>query len=292
MPMTTPHPGATLGGVELPRIMAVVNVTPDSFSDGGRWFDPGEAVRHGEELLAQGADILDVGGESTRPGAQRPSEDEEIGRVLPVVRDLVTAGASVSVDTMRASVAEATLNAGAHIINDVSGGLADERMAQVVADAGATFIAMHWRGHSVTMQSNTHYEDIVTDVVRELGEAVQQLREAGVTREKLIVDPGFGFGKTAEQNWELLSRMGEFDVDGLPVLWGTSRKTFLGRVGQTPAQRQAGEAVVPAQRDTATAMTSFIAAQHNAWGVRVHDVASTRAALDVARASGQVGVRA
>ena len=274
-----------------PLVMAVVNVTPDSFSDGGRWYDMGDAIRHGAELVAAGADILDVGGESTRPGARRPDEEEELQRVLPVVKELLKLGKPISVDTMRASVARACMEAGAHIINDVSGGLADAQMGAVAAETGAQFVAMHWRGHSAEMQSNTAYDDIVTDVCQELGEAVEKLLAAGVHKENLIVDPGFGFGKTAEQNWELLSRMSEFDVQGLPVLWGTSRKTFLGRVGQSPQQVAAGEPVAPDQRDAATAATSFIAAQHAAWGVRVHDVASTLAAMDVALAAGQWGVR-
>lgn len=275
-----------------PLVMAVVNVTPDSFSDGGRWYDLGDAIRHGAEMIAQGADILDIGGESTRPGAHRPSVDEELARVLPAVKEFVKMGARISVDTMRASVAEACMNAGAHIINDVSGGLADPEMGKVAAETGAEFVAMHWRGHSDRMQSNTEYTDIVADVLAELTDAVNKLRAAGVRDEKIILDPGFGFGKTAQQNWELLSRMSEFDIDGLPVLWGTSRKTFLGRVGQSPAQLAADEPVPPAQRDAATAATSFIAAQHGAWGVRVHDVASTIAAMDVAIAAGQYGVRA
>ena len=241
--------------------MGVVNVTPDSFSDGGRWFDTAAAVAHGQELLEQGADILDVGGESTRPGAKRPDEDEELRRVVPVVRELAAAGARVSVDTMRASVAEAAVAAGADIINDVSGALADPAMRDVAAASDATFVAMHWRGHSVDMQQHTAYDDIVTDVCRELAESVAALREAGVRDGRLVVDPGFGFAKTAEQNWELLARMGEFDVDGLPVLWGTSRKTFLGRVGRSLALVTEDGAVQPAERDAATAATSLLAAQ-------------------------------
>ena len=269
------------GPVRRPLVMAVVNVTPDSFSDGGRWFDAAAAVEHGLQLVAQGADILDVGGESTRPGAQRPSAEEEARRVVPVVRELAAAGARVSVDTMRASVAEAAVAAGADIINDVSGALADPAMRDVAAASDATFVAMHWRGHSVDMQQHTAYDDIVTDVCRELAESVAALQEAGVRDERLVVDPGFGFAKTAEQNWELLARMGEFDVDGLPVLWGTSRKSFLGVAGRTPQLIADGASVPPAARDAATAATSVLAAQHDAWGVRVHDVPSTLAALDV-----------
>lgn len=278
-----PQPGAS----GRPLVMGVVNVTPDSFSDGGRWFGTATAVEHGRELLAQGADILDVGGESTRPGAARPDEDEEMRRVVPVVRELAAAGACVSVDTMRASVAHAAVEAGAAIINDVSGALADDAMARVAAETGAGFVAMHWRGHSVDMQQRTVYGDLVGDVVSELTASVEALLTAGVARERIVVDPGFGFAKTAEQNWQLLARMGEFDVLGLPVLWGTSRKTFLGRVGRPPALAAADGVIEPAQRDAATAATSVLAAQHGAWGVRVHDVASTLAALDVAVAAGQ-----
>lgn len=268
--------------------MGVVNVTPDSFSDGGRWFDESAAIEHGRQLVEQGADILDVGGESTRPGAARPDEAEEMRRVVPVVRELAAAGACVSVDTMRASVARAAVEAGAAIINDVSGALADDAMPGVAGETGAAFVAMHWRGHSVDMQQRTAYADIVADVVAELTVSVERLLAAGVSREQLVVDPGFGFAKTGEQNWQLLARMGDFDVLGLRVLWGTSRKTFLGRVGRTPQMVATDEAIEPAQRDAATAATSLLAAQHGAWGVRVHDIPSTLAALDVAVAAGQI----
>lgn len=268
--------------------MGVVNVTPDSFSDGGRWFDTATAVEHGELLLSQGADLLDVGGESTRPGAARPDEAEEMRRVVPVVRELAAVGACVSVDTMRASVAHAAVEAGAAIINDVSGARADVAMTRVAAETGAGFVAMHWRGHSVDMQQRTVYDDLVGDVVCELTTSVEALLAAGVAQERIVVDPGFGFAKTGEQNWQLLSRMDEFDVLGLPVLWGTSRKTFLGRVGRPPELVAADGVIAPAERDAATAATSVLAAQHGAWGVRVHDVPSTLAALDVAVAAGQV----
>ena len=215
-----PAASAAEMGVQRPLVMAVVNVTPDSFSDGGRWFDSAAAVEHGLQLIEQGADILDVGGESTRPGAQRPTAEEEARRVVPVVRDLVAAGARVSVDTMRASVAEAAVSAGASIINDVSGALADPAMRDVAAATGATFVAMHWRGHSVDMQQRTTYDDIVADVCRELAESVAALREAGVRDDKLVVDPGFGFANTAEQNWKLLARMG-----GTARAWGRGSGT-------------------------------------------------------------------
>lgn len=264
-----------------PRIMGIVNVTPDSFSDGGRWFERDAALTRAFELVAQGADIIDVGGESTRPGAQRPSAAEELERVLAVVQTLSAEGVCVSVDTMRAEVARAAVAGGAQIINDVSGGRADVEMARVAAETGAIFVAMHWRGHSDRMQQLTGYDDIVTDVCRELGGAVSALQAAGVALEQLVVDPGFGFSKSAEQNWELLERMDEFDVSGLPVLWGTSRKSFLGSAGLTPDERAAGAVVPPDGRDVATAATSVLAAQHGAWGVRVHDVRGTAAAFDV-----------
>ncbi|MDF8264722.1 dihydropteroate synthase [Luteipulveratus flavus] len=256
--------------------MAVVNVTPDSFSDGGRWFDTDAAVAHGEALLAQGADILDVGGESTRPGAGRPDEDEERRRILPVVTALTNAGACVSVDTMRASVAEAAVGAGAAIVNDVSGGLADPAMAGVVAGLDVPYVVMHWRGHSRDMQSRAVYDDVVADVSRELGERVDALVSVGVRREQLVLDPGFGFAKTAAQNWTMLARIGEFERLGLPVLVGTSRKSFLSRLADPE-----GEPSPPDQRDHATAATSLLLARADVWGVRVHDVPSTMAALQV-----------
>ncbi|AKU19227.1 dihydropteroate synthase [Luteipulveratus mongoliensis] len=256
--------------------MAVVNVTPDSFSDGGRWFDADAAVTHGHQLIAEGADILDVGGESTRPGAARPDETEELRRILPVVTELASAGARVSVDTMRSRVAAAALEAGASLVNDVSGGLADPDMARVVADARAPYVAMHWRGHSKDMQSRAVYGDVVADVRRELEERVEALLEAGVRRESLIVDPGFGFAKTTEQNWEMLARLTEFERLGLPLLAGTSRKSFLSRVGSLD-----GEPLPPDQRDEATAATSVLLAQAGVWGVRVHEVRATAVAFEV-----------
>lgn len=260
--------------------MGVVNVTPDSFSDGGEWFEPEAAIAHGRELLASGADLIDVGGESTRPGAERPPVDEELRRVVPVVRALAAEGAVISIDTMRASVAGAAIEAGAAIVNDVSAGLADGGMAALVAQAGTPFIAMHWRGHSTDMQSRAVYEDVVVDVCRELRERVEVLQENGIRGEDIILDPGFGFAKTAEHNWELLRRLGAVIDLGHPVLVGTSRKTFLGRLGRP----EGAQPSPPADRDLATAVTSFHAARQGAWAVRVHDVASTIEALDVADA--------
>ncbi|WP_052111971.1 dihydropteroate synthase [Knoellia subterranea] len=260
--------------------MGVVNVTPDSFSDGGEWFEPEAAIAHGRELLAAGADLIDVGGESTRPGAERPPVEEELRRVVPVVRALAAEGAAVSIDTMRASVAGAALEAGAALVNDVSGGLADGEMAALVAQAGIPFIVMHWRGHSTDMQSRAVYEDVVVDVCRELAERVEALQESGVRREQIVLDPGFGFAKTAEHNWALLERLDAVAALGFPVLVGTSRKTFLGRLGRPDG----ADPSPPTERDLATAITSFHAAHNGAWAVRVHDVPSTIQALDVADA--------
>lgn len=263
-----------------PLVMGVVNVTPDSFSDGGEWFEPAAAIQHGRDLLEAGADLLDIGGESTRPGAERPSVEEELRRVLPVVRELAADGAVVSIDTMRATVAAAALDAGATLVNDVSGGLADEDMAAVVARAGAPFVVMHWRGHSADMQSRAVYDDVVTEVCADLRERVDALVRSGIRAESLVVDPGFGFAKNADHNWSLLRRLDEVVALGHPVLVGTSRKTFLGRLGVP----EGADPRPPTERDLSTAVTSFHAARHGAWAVRVHDVASTISALDVADA--------
>jgi dihydropteroate synthase len=276
-------------------VMGVVNVTPDSFSDGGLWFTPGAAVAHGLDLVEQGADILDVGGESTRPGAERPSEEEELHRVIPVIRELSHlshGGARVSVDTMRASVAAQALDAGACIVNDVSGGLADPEMARVVAAAGVPFVAMHWRGHSNTMQAQASYGDVVDDVCRALRERVTSLCAAGVAPSQLILDPGFGFAKLPEHNWSLLAHLDALQSLGFPVLVGTSRKAFLGALDAPGAPGGSGSPGVsggqasrpPAQRDAATAATTVVAGLAGVWGVRVHDVMSSIDALRVVAA--------
>ena len=271
--MTLPEPRAGR-----PLVMGVVNVTPDSFSDGGAWFTPEAAVAHGRELVAQGADLLDVGGESTRPGAERPSTAEELRRVIPVVEAL-GALAPVSVDTMRAEVAAAALEAGASLVNDVSGGLADPEMPALVAERAVPFVAMHWRGHSRTMQQRATYDDVVADVVRELTERVEALVGAGVSADAVVLDPGFGFAKRAEHNWELLRRLDEVVALGHRVLVGTSRKTFLGSVGRAPEQARP-----PLERDVVTAATTVHVARHGVWCVRVHDVVATVDALDVVAA--------
>ncbi|WP_153397753.1 dihydropteroate synthase [Ornithinicoccus halotolerans] len=266
---------AAVAEVRAPQVMGVLNVTPDSFSDGGRWADHDAAVAHGLRMAAAGAHLLDVGGESTRPGATRPSSEEELRRVLPVVRDLVAEGLTVSVDTMRAATAEAALGAGATLVNDVSGGRADPRMAGLVAEAGCRFIAMHWRGHSAHMDELANYDDVVEDVVAELTQQVDALLAAGLAPGQLVLDPGFGFSKTAEHNWRLLAHLPRLVALGHPVLVGTSRKRFLA------AYDEQGVPDAPADRDLASAVTSVLAADARAWAVRVHDVAATCRALQV-----------
>ncbi|MEV4687014.1 dihydropteroate synthase [Microbacterium sp. LWH3-1.2] len=258
-------------------IMGVVNVTPDSFSDGGRYVDADAAVAHGLQLRAQGADILDVGGESTRPGAERVSPEVEQERVLPVVRALAEAGVVVSIDTMNASTAAAAVEAGARIVNDVSGGMADPAMLATVASAAADVVLQHWRGHSADMYASAVYDDVVADVVGELAARIEAAAAAGIDPSRVIVDPGIGFGKRGEQNWETLRGLDRFVEMGQRVLIGTSRKRFLAEaLAEDPADAS------EARRDLATAVTSALAAQAGVWAVRVHDVAATRDALVVA----------
>jgi dihydropteroate synthase len=254
-----------------PVVMGVVNVTPDSFSDGGEWFEPYAAIAHGREIVAQGADLVDVGGESTRPGAERPSVEEELRRVLPVIAALAADGTVVSVDTMRAVVARQALEAGASIVNDVSGGLADPDMVPLVAEVGCPYVAMHWRGHSTDMQSRAVYDDVVADVCRELAERRDVLLAGGIRPESLVLDPGLGFAKGPAHNWSLIAHLEAVRALGHPVLLGASRKTFLGRIGVLDGAPPRP----PADRDAATAATSVLAALAGVWGVRVHDVPST-----------------
>ncbi|GAA3770850.1 hypothetical protein GCM10022379_43090 [Micromonospora maritima] len=266
-----------------PVVMGVLNVTPDSFSDGGRYADLDAAVAHGVRLRADGADLVDVGGESTRPGADRVDAETETARVLPVVRELVAAGIAVSIDTSRAGVAEAVLAAGAAVVNDVSGGLADPDMARVVRDAGCPWVLMHWRGHSREMRDLAHYTDVVADVRAELGGRVDAALAAGVAADRIIVDPGLGFAKTAAHNWELSARLPELVDLGFPVLFGASRKSYLGRLLADPA----GAPRPTEDREAATVATSVLAVAAGAWGVRVHDVRGTADALAVWRATGR-----
>ena len=278
---TAPDATTLLSVTDRTLVMGVVNVTPDSFSDGGQWFEPAAAVAHGRDVVAAGADIIDVGGESTRPGAERPSVEEELRRVVPVVTALAAEGAVVSVDTMRASVARAAVEAGAAIVNDVSGGLADHEMVPWVAANRLPFIAMHWRGHSTEMQSRAVYDDVVDDVVRELGERRDALLDGGIDTENLVLDPGLGFAKNADHNWALLAALPALHELGQPILLGASRKAFLGRLG-----RDEGSAPRPAaDRDVETTATSVMAAMAGLWCVRVHDVVSTVRALTVVQAA-------
>ena len=257
-------------------IMGIVNVTPDSFSDGGRYLDPDAALAHARHLRAQGAEILDVGGESTRPGAQRVAPRVEQQRVLPVVEALASEGSFVSIDTMNAATAVAAVRAGARLVNDVSGGLADPDMLAAVAETDADIALGHWRGPSTEMYARADYVDVGREVSAELAERVESALSAGIDRSRLVVDPGIGFGKRGAQNWQTLSALPEISALGLRVLVGTSRKRFLAEA--------IGEDADLARRDLATAVTSALSARAGAWAVRVHDVPSTRDALAVARA--------
>jgi dihydropteroate synthase len=258
--------------------MGVVNVTPDSFSDGGRWLSASAAIDHGLRLVKDGADLVDVGGESTRPGAARPSVEEELARVVPVIAELAGSGAVVSVDTMRADVARAAVEAGAGAVNDVSGGLADPSMLAVVADLGVPYLCMHWRGHSADMQGRAAYADVVTEVKGELGQRVAAALAAGIRPERLAVDPGIGFAKTAEHNWAVLAALESFHELGHAVVVGGSRKAFLGALladsDGTPRRVD--------DRDAATVAVSAMCAAAGAWCVRVHDVAGSLDAVAVA----------
>jgi len=261
--------------------MGVVNVTDDSFSDGGLYLDRDRAVEHGLALVAQGATIIDVGGESTRPGATRVDPHIETERVVPVVKELAAQGIMVSIDTMRAEVAGSALEHGARMVNDVSGGRADPRMADVVAETGVPWVLMHWRSVTAARRHEVpEYADVVAEVRADLLASVAAAVAAGVDEHRLIIDPGLGFAKTAQHNWALLRALPEFVATGIPVLVGASRKRFLGALLAGPG----GSIRPPDGRDTATAVISALAALHGAWGVRVHDARATVDALKVARA--------
>ncbi len=260
--------------------MGVVNVTPDSFSDGGLWFDERAAVQHGLELVQEGADLVDVGGESTRPGAARVSQEEELARVVPVIRALTAEGVTVSVDTMRAEVARAAVEAGAALVNDVSGGLADPDMSRVVAATGVPYVVMHWRGHSHDMESRAVYTDVVAEVREELAKRVALVMAEGVAESQIVLDPGLGFAKNAEHNWALLAGIDKLAELGFPLLIGASRKRFLGRL-----LADADGAPRPFDRsDHATTAVTALAAQAGAWCVRVHEVGPNADAVRVAAA--------
>jgi dihydropteroate synthase len=274
---TTPNPVASLA----PLVMGVVNVTDDSFSDGGLFLDRDRAVEHGLAMAALGAAIIDVGGESTRPGATRIDADIETARVIPVIKELAGQGITVSIDTMHADVARAALENGAGIVNDVSGGMADPAMGPLLADAGVPWVLMHWRSVGADRPHQTpDYDDVVSDVRTELLRSVDAAVSAGVDPAQLIIDPGLGFAKNAEHNWSLLRALPEFVATGIPVLVGASRKRFLGALLADPD----GTPRDPAGRETATAVISALAAQHGVWGVRVHDVGASVDALKVVEA--------
>jgi dihydropteroate synthase len=274
------NPAALFADLGRPRLMGVVNVTPDSFSDGGRWAEPDSAIAHARDLLAAGADILDIGGESTRPGATRPLVEEELARVVPVISALAAEGAVVSVDTMRAEVAGAALAAGATLVNDVSGGLADPAILAVVADAGAPYVAMHWRAHSDHMRDFAVYDGpggVVEAVRAELAARVDAMLAAGIAADRIVLDPGLGFAKRAPHNWELLAGLDRIADLGHPVLVGASRKSFLGTL-------LAGPDGVPRpvdQREAANTAVTVHLARAGVWGIRVHDVRASHDALRV-----------
>lgn len=240
--------------------MGILNVTPDSFADGGRHDTYEKAVARGLEMISEGVDIIDIGGESTRPGAERVSAEEEQARVIPVIEKLSQTGIPISIDTMRAQTADKAIAAGASIVNDVSGGLADDAMHETVAELGCPYILMHWRGHSADMNSRAIYIDVVSDVITEIGLQVDKALRSGIAKNNLIIDPGLGFAKEAEHNWEILRRIEEFTDLGYPVLIGGSRKRFLG--GQSPDEREAA---------TIDLTRSLLA--KSIWAVRVHSVA-------------------
>jgi dihydropteroate synthase len=259
--------------------MGVLNVTPDSFSDGGRFVEVDIAVAHALAQVEAGADIIDVGGESTRPGTQRISADEELGRVVPVIERLVAHGVVVSIDTMRSEVAEVAVAAGAGLVNDVSGGLADPAMHAWVAGAEVPYVAMHWRGHSTDMERLANYGDVVAEVCQELSDRLGELAAAGVDPDRVILDPGLGFAKTSAHNWALLAALPHLTALGHPVLIGASRKRFLGELLGQPGMPRPVE-----ERDAATDAITALASAAGAWAVRVHDVRGSRDAIAVAGA--------
>ena len=266
--------------------MGVINITPDSFSDGGQFLDSNEAVKHALELVREGANIIDLGGESTRPGALRVKIDEEQARVLPVIEALMqnaefkASGAIISIDTMNAQTAALAVAAGAAIVNDVSGGLADEQMFAELKNLKCKFIVSHWRGFSETMDSLNNYTSVAKDVAEELIERVAKAEAAGISRDRLIIDPGLGFAKDIAQNWHLVARLDELEKLELPILVGASRKRFL--AGALEPQDAAG--VSNQRRDLATAVLTALLLQRKLWGVRVHNVATTLDAIKVVEA--------
>ena len=264
-----------------PLVMGVLNVTPDSFSDGGQHQSLQAAVDHAQVLVMAGADIVDVGGESTRPGADRVALETEINRVVPVIEQIkANLDVQISIDTMNSETARRAVAAGASIINDVSGGLADENMLAVAAETGATFVISHWRGFSDIMDTQAVYHDVAVDVARELGARVDAAVAAGVSRDKIVIDPGLGFAKDMKQNWQLVARLDELEKLGLPILVGASRKRFIAGAIESDDSTQVGND----RRDLATAVLTAMLLQRKLWGVRVHNVLATTDAISVVAA--------
>ena len=268
-----------ISALERTAVFGVLNVTPDSFSDGGMHSSTIDAVTHGLALMQQGADVIDVGGESTRPGAERVSEDEELARVIPVIKELVNNGATVSIDTMRSQVAREAVQSGAQIVNDVSGGLADANMFKVVAELQVPYILMHWRGHSTEMEKLSHYQDVTVEVISELQTRIQAAEGAGISLDYLVVDPGIGFAKNSEHNWSLLKNLEQFQNLKCPLLIGASRKRFI---GELLADEQGPRDVL--NRDFASTALTTVLAERNVWAVRVHQVQAARDAIAVIEA--------
>lgn len=257
-------------------VMGVLNVTPDSFSDGGRFDDTDIAIRHALQMIEDGADIIDIGGESTRPGSERISVQVELDRVLPVIAGLVDSGVAISIDTMRAEVARAAIDAGACMINDVSGGKSDPEMLSYVSTLTVPFILMHWRGPSNIMNTLTDYNDVVADVASEISNQVDVAVAAGIARERIAIDPGIGFAKTVNQNWPILKHLDVLEALGLPILMGASRKKFLGELlAKDGVPRDSDE------RESATTAISTLMAARGLWAVRVHDVKPSSDAIAV-----------
>lgn len=269
-----------------PLIMGVVNITPDSFSDGGNFLDPNQAVSHALELVSQGANVVDLGGESTKPGALRVKVEDEQARVIPVIKTLaanpefIASSAQISIDTMNADTARLAVSAGASIVNDVSGGLADDQMFQALKDLDCNYVISHWRGFSSTMDSLNNYESVAIDVANELKQRVAKAIEAGISRDRLIVDPGLGFAKDITQNWHLVARLDELEKLDLPILVGASRKRFI--AGALDPENSAE--VSNQRRDLATAVLTALLLQRKLWGVRVHNVSTTADAIKVVEA--------
>jgi len=266
----------SLRSLDRTLVMGVLNVTPDSFSDGGRFNDADLAIKHALQMIADGADIIDIGGESTRPGSERISVQEELDRVLPVISALADSGAAISIDTMRVDVARAAVDAGACMVNDVSGGKADPEMLSYVATLNTPYILMHWRGPSNIMNTLTDYVDVVADVTAEISQQVDVAVSAGIARERIAIDPGIGFAKTVDQNWPILKHLDVLEGLGLPILMGASRKKFLGEL-------LAKDGVVRDldDRENATTAISTLMAARGLWAVRVHDVKSSSDAIAV-----------